>query len=244
MGTTFHGTPVSNPPSTIGDMNIYPYSSPIILTDEIFVRFGGQTDSSTPEQRAAAYLAAEKQATNHIGTLLLPTIVTRIFRWAGNGWISTDYGYVHRILSISLLYADENCQISEEVGCGRIMSSTFGYISVECVLSHCNCGISSSFPYQVQVSYEAGLPVGAATQGDFLAGLVIVAQINLNEMVFPAANESAGDVGVQSFSSLDYSEQRKSSSMKRTAFGSSARANKAAQLIENAVPIVRKAIVF
>jgi hypothetical protein len=244
MGTTFHGTPVSNPPVTVGDMNIYPYSSPIILTDEIFARFGGQMDTSTPEQRAAAYMAAEKQATNHIGTLLLPTLMTRTFYWSGDGWISTDYGYVHRIVSVSLIYADVNCQITEEVGCGRIMNNTFGYISIECVLSHCSCGVPSSYPYQVQVTYEAGLPVGAALQGDFLAGLVIAAQINLNEMVFPSSNESAGDVGVTSFSSLDYSETRKASSMKRTAFGSSARANKAAQLIENAVHVARKAIVL
>ena len=225
-------------------MNIYPYSAPIILTDEIFGAFGGQMDASSEIARKAAYMAAEKQATNHVGTFLLPTIVTGTFAWVGNGWIPTDFGYVHRILKATLIYGDNNCEISEEVGCGRIMDDTFGYISIECLTSHCNCGDLSTYPYQVQIVYEAGLPTGTASQGDFLAGLAIAAQINLNEMIFPQANESAGDVGVTSFSELGYTETRKTSSMKRTAFGSSARANKAAQLIENAVQVARKAIIL
>ena len=53
-------------------MITYPFSTPIILTDDIFVQYGGQTGSSTPLQRQGAYWVAEKQATNYIGTFLLP----------------------------------------------------------------------------------------------------------------------------------------------------------------------------
>jgi hypothetical protein len=226
-------------------MQIYPYNHPIIMDDDQFVAYGGQTGTTTPAQRQAAYLIAEKQATNHIGTFLLPTIVTGTFPWQGERYIVTDYGYVWSVPSVTLIYIGNNCVLTEKAGCGAIRDDTFGYVDLQCVCSNCGGGCGSySGPLQIQMVYQAGLPTGSASQADFLLGLAIAASISLNEMAFPSANESAGDVGVEEFRSMDYSERRKSSAMKRTAFGSSARANKAAQLIEGSVRRAQRPLVL
>ena len=225
-------------------MLIYPYTSPIILDDDIFVQYGGQTGTTTSAQRQAAYLVAEKQATVDVGTFLLPTIVTGTYSYSSDRFISTDYGYVHRILSAKLIYIDNemNCELGEETGCAFIFDDTFGYLDFSCITSHCYCGTTSPYPYQFQIVYEAGLPTGTASQPDFLLGLVIASQITLNEMIYPTANEGAGDVGIEAFSVSGYSEKR--TKLKRTAYGNSARANKAAQLIGNSVRRARKALVI
>ena len=83
--------------------NLYPYNSSIILTDLIFSRFGGDATKGTPEQRKIAYLIAEEAASEDIGTLLLPTIVTGTFFYNPLHFITLDYGYVHKINSIAFI---------------------------------------------------------------------------------------------------------------------------------------------
>lgn len=213
-------------------MNSYPYSTPIILTDSIFASNGGQVGDMTLGQRTAAYLAAEIQATQYIGTLLQPTIVTGTFAYQGNNFVVTDYGYVHRILSVTLLSIDNTttCTFSEDTGCAFIRDDTFGYLDISCILKTCGCPSSILTPYQYRIVYEAGLPVGVASLPTILLGLTMAAQLVLNEMKYPSANETSGDVGVESFSSQGYSEKRKT--LKRTAFGQSAKANFVAHLFD------------
>lgn len=224
-------------------MQIYPYSSPIILTDNLFVMYGGQTGTTSAAQRGAAYLVAEKQASKYIGTFLLPTIITGTFPFQGLRRVSTDYGYVSRILSAVVLSQDNmfSCALHETNSCVFVWDDTFGYMDFGEIQGICGCAGPLS-QYQYRLAYEAGLPTGVASQGDVVLALAIAASITLNEMVFPSANESAGDIGVTDFKSMDYSESRKE--LKRTAFGNSARANKAAQLLDAAVVKARRALVI
>lgn len=217
-------------------MNIYPYSSPIILNDSVFTEYGGQTGSFTAAQRTAAYRIAEQQATNHLHTFLLPTIVTGTFGYAPR--IVTDYGYVSRIYSVGILSKQSyfNCQLRSDNGCVFVWEDTFGYLDVSCVLNYCNCS-APVFPYQIQVAYQAGLPTGVATQPASLLALTMAAQISLNEMTFPSLNEGTGDVGIEEFASMDYREKRVR--LGRNAFGSSAKANKIASLLSSTIPVAR-----
>lgn len=223
-------------------MNVYPYTSPIILNDSIFVQNGGQTGTFSAAQRQAAYLIAEQQATTYIGTFLLPTIVTGTY--PASTRIATDYGYVSQILSVNLLSVNPtqtDCVLNSDSGCGRIWQDTFGYVDVQCLLSACGC-TSYKVPYQVQIAYQAGLPTGTANQPAVLLALTMAAQLSLNEMIFPSQNEGTGDIGIEQFTSLGYSEKRVP--MGRTAFGTSAKAYKIAQLIRSTIQLARRTLVL
>lgn len=222
-------------------MQLYPYHSPIILTESIFTLYGGQHGDLSSFQLEAAFLAAETQATSYIGTFLLPTIVTGTFPYQGN-YIATDYGYVHRILSVTSISKTGNeCGLRSDNTCAFIWDDTFGYLDVLCSLSSSNCG-GALFPYQLQIAYEAGLPTGTANAPSILLGLTMAAQLFLNEMKYPSANETAGDVGVESFSNQGYSEKRKP--FKRTAFGQSAKSSYIAHLFDSSVRKARRALFF
>lgn len=203
--------------------------------------YGGQTGSFSVGQRSAAYLIAEQQASNYIGSLLLPTIVTGTWGYASR--IVTDYGYVSRVYSVGILGAGSsvNCALDSNSGCAFVWEDTYGYLDIGCVFNYCNCG-GVSAPYQIQVAYQAGLPTGVASQPAVLLALTMAAQISLNEMIFPSQNESTGDVGVQEFSSLDYREVRVK--MRRTVFGTSAKAEKIANLLDGAIRKARPALVL
>lgn len=220
-------------------MITYPHSSAIILNDAIFNLYGGQNGSFSQHQRNAAYWLAEKQTTNYIGTLLLPTIVTGTFGYGG--MVVTDYGYVHQILSVNTLSVGGNCEISSNSGCAWIWNDTYGYVNTSCLNSYSNCGFGGT-PRQVQVAYEAGLPTGTANQPDILLAMTMAATITLNEMTFPSQNEGVGDVGITEFSSLDYKEVRVK--FKKTVFGSSARAAKIASLLDGAVRKARPTLML
>lgn len=220
-------------------MNVYPHSSPIILTDAIFNLYGGKIGTFSSGQRNAAYWLAEKQATKYIGTFLLPTIVTGTYAYGG--MVVTDYGYVHQILSVNTLSVGGNCEISSNSGCAWIWDDTYGYVNTSCLNSYSNCGFGG-IPRQVQLAYQAGLPTGTANQPDILLALTMAAQITLNEMTFPSMNEGVGDVGITEFTSLDYRETRKS--WKNTVFGASAKAAKIASLLDGAVKKARPTLML
>lgn len=223
-------------------IQVYPYNSPIILNDSIFTQFGGQTGSFSPQARQASYLIAEQQATTFLNTFLLPTVVTGT--WGISNRIVTDYGYVSQVYAVNILskdYLSQQCILKSDSGCVFIWDDTFGYLDVGCLFNYCKCS-SYLAPYQVQVSYQAGLPTGVANQPAVLLALTMAATINLNEMIFPSQNEGVGDIGIEQFSSLDYSEKRKS--LRNTAFGNSAKANKIAQLLESSIKPARPVLML
>lgn len=222
-------------------MQIYPHNSALILNDSIFVEYGGQTGSFTAAQRSNAYRIAEQQASKYIGTLLLPTIVTGTFGYEPR--IVTDYGYVHQIYSVGILSKNNftTCALESNSGCAFVWEDTFGYLDVSCLINYCNC-TGPIVPYQIQAAYQAGLPTGTANQPGILLALTMAATIALNEMIFPSQNESTGDIGLESYSSLDYQEKRVKA--RRTVFGTSAKAEKIANLIDGVVRKARPALLL
>src|SRR3972149_6613329 len=83
-------------------MNQYPYYSAQILTDSVFLKYGGQTGTSTQGQRDAAYLLGEEQMTEHLSTFLVPTTITGTVWYRGGTLFETEFGHV---LNISKVYA-------------------------------------------------------------------------------------------------------------------------------------------
>lgn len=232
-------------------MVVFPYSAPIILNDNSFVAYGGATGTTTPSQRAAAYLIAETQMSNHLGTFLLPIIITGTFDYRpGLSMIVTDYGMIHRVLRADVTDKDNNV-LHLITGSSRFIyvdKDSYGYLRVsDYSYAMCGnpypCGWSPNFPVKFRVTYEAGLPTGTANHPSIMLGLTMAAQISLNEIAYPSANEGVGDIGITSFSSMDYSEKRMP--LRNTAFGNSAKANKIVQLVDNAgIKKIKKALVL
>ena len=207
-------------------MIIYPHSSPIILTDSIYIAYGGHTGTSTAAQRTASYLIGEKQMSSHIGTFLLPTVVTGTFPWPGGQHLVLPYSHIISIPNVTVLTQESlvTCELDENSGCAFIWDSTYGFIDVRQVAQTCACSLGIA--YQVRVVMNAGLPTGTASQADMLLGLTLAAGLNLNRIIDRSANEGTGDIGIEEFSNLGYREKR--IGLKRTAFGNSAAANEIA----------------
>ena len=207
-------------------MNVitYPYNYPIILNDADFVSYGGETGTSTVAQRNAAYLAAEKRVTSFLGTFLLPTTITGTHVVDPIRNLKTKYGYVHSINSVIVRSRrfDDDCILDDTSSCAYIRDDGYGILDIKCVDSVCNCFCISD-PYQIQISYTAGLSTGTITQPDYLMYLVSLADIFLKEISGDGGNEGVGDIGIQSFSADGYSEKR--FPLRKTTLGSSARSN-------------------
>ena len=215
-------------------MNFYPYSTPIILTDDIFQQYGGVLNASKPELREIAFVVAEEAVTDDIGTLLLPTIVTGTASWNLTNPIITDYGYVNRVDVVRFLDTQENIYFTAS-GTANVYVSlrddTYGIIDIHHIFANCGC-ISSvnPYPYQVQYVYEAGLPTGTANNPKILLALTTYSDMVLNQ-IEGFGNEADGLVGVSEFKNQDYSEKRHN--LKRTIFGSSARSQFVSDLLTN-----------
>ena len=248
-------------------MKLYPFTSPIILNDNVFAAYGGQIGTTTQAQRNAIYQMAEMQVSNYIGTLLCPTLVSGTFGYMGKKRIVTDYGYVWSIEQLNVLSQNpfsSSSNLISHPGCAFIWEDTYGYIDVRQVLSISNLaalgwwsGLAPLFPafspfdqtnpYQFFMSYIAGLPTGTSMQPPVLHALTIMAQINLNEMApgVVGLNEGIGDVGITEYQDggmRGYREKRKDSDIKRTILGSSPRANYAARLLDMSIKKSRPSV--
>ena len=228
----------------------YPFNTPIILTDPIFALYGGKgTGTFSSAQLQLAYQIAESQVVNYIGTFLLPTTVTGTYVTVPTTVqrIVTDYGYVSQILSVSIksqkVTLSGGCELVDTDACAFIYSDTYGYLDVNKIQSICGCG-QSDIPYQYEIAYVAGLPTGVSTQPSMLAAMTMVAGLVLNEL-YPGIvgmNEAPGDAGIQEWESFGYHERRTAHALRRTAFGGSAVANKAAQLIDSCIKKARRSL--
>ena len=227
-------------------MQIYPHNSAIILNDSVFVQNGGLTGTFSSTQLQSSYWLAEMQVSSYIGTLLLPTIVTGTFGYMGSNRIATDYGYVSQIYSVNIQskQAGINCTLQSNSGCVFIWNDTFGYLDFRRATGICGCSTGDNFPYQIQITYKAGLPSGTANQPGILTALTIVAQINLNES-FPGVvgvNESVGAIGVQQFKALDYMEKRADHALIKTSLGDDAKSQRARKLIDMSIRKARRVL--
>lgn len=241
-------------------MQIYPFQSPIILNDTVFSQMGGLgTGTFSSFTLQSAYLIAEMQVSSYIGTLLLPTTVTGTYPFMHQQRIATDYGYVQQLLNVNILTktpTNLTCSLTNNDGCGYIYNDTFGYIDFKQLTAVCSWSwwwnaypyspyITTYSPYQIELTYIAGLPTGTATQPGILRALTILAQTELNDM-FPGAvgiNESVGAIGVQEFkSTMDYWEKRADHALTKTALGDDANSQRAKKLIDMSIRKARKVL--
>ena len=237
-------------------MKLYPFNSPIILNDAVFSQYGGLgtgTFSSTILQNS--YLLAEMQVSEYIGAPLLPATITGTYPFMHQSRVSTDWGYVQQLLSVSILTRQscQDCSLTTNQGCGYIYQDTFGYIDFRQLSSVCGWSwwgypsapyVMSYSPYQIQLAYIAGLPTGTATQPGILEALTIAAQIDLNEK-FPGmvgVNEAVGAIGIQDFQSMDYRENRAAHALVKTALGDDAKSQRAKKLIDMSIRKARKVL--
>lgn len=214
-------------------MIVYPHSSPIILTDSIYIAYGGHTGTTTDAQRQAAYLIAEMAASEEIGTLLLPTVVTGTYLYNElYPFLTVDYTYVHRIINTTFIDIEEDrywTQAGTANSYVSLRNDERGLVDIHYLIGNCsNCAGAWAHPYKVEVVFEAGLPTGTASKANYLMALTTYADIVMNEII-GYGNEAPGDVGVESFKNQEYSESRVA--LLRTSFGTSARAQFAKQMI-------------
>lgn len=241
-------------------MQIYPFNGPIILNDTVFSQHGGLgTGTFNSFTLQSAYWLAEMQVSNYIGTLLLPTTVTGTYPFMHQTRIATDYGYVSQLLNVNILTKTPSnlaCSLTSNNGCGYIYQDTFGYIDFRRLTSVCGWAwwwsgypyspyVLENAPYQIEVTYVAGLPTGTANQPGILRALTILAQTELNDM-FPGqvgVNESVGAVGVQEWESLrEYREKRAEHALIKTALGDDANSQRAKKLIDMSIKRARKVL--
>lgn len=211
-------------------MHPYPYNSPQILNDAAFLQYGGQTGSSTPEQRQAAYLISEEKMTEHLSAFLVPTIITGSAWYRGGTLFETEFGHVRNVLLVNSnsITGISPLEMTMSSGSALIRNAEYGYLDL--ILSancYSNCGPRGMI-YENLVVYESGLPTGTSSSPIMLAALTMAAQIHLNMWVQDLSNEGVGDIGIQSFSNMSYSENRVK--LGRTVFGSSAIAQQIAQM--------------
>jgi hypothetical protein len=237
-------------------MNVFPYTSPIILNDIVFSQQGGQgTGTFASAILQDSYLTAEIQVTNYLGTPLLPITMTGTYPFMHQQRIVTDFGYVQQILSVGI-QTRQNCQdcgLTINEGCGYIYQDTYGYIDFRQLASICGWSwwgypfapyVVSYQPYEIQVAYVAGLPSGTANLPPVLRALTILAQVDLNDK-FPGLvgqNESVGAVGIQEYKALDYSERRADHALIKTALGDDAMSQRAKKLLDSAIRKARKTL--
>lgn len=221
----------------------YYHLAPVILDDDLYIRYGGRTGTSTIAQRLAAYQIAEAQMIRELNTFLLPTTVTGTWQYSPYLPPRLELPYHHMISVDAVTFLSQeslcSCDIAEDAGCAFIADSTFGYVDVRRLTStYLGCGCTLEIPYQVRIAFTAGLPTGtAANDAALQLALTMVAELNLLEVIDPAALEGGpGDPGIREYVSMGYGEKRMP--MAATVFGSSARANKAKQLVQHLTPKV------
>jgi len=208
-------------------MLIYPFTEPVALTDTIYVQHGGETGTTTAFQRSVAHTAAEEQVSTYINALLVPTTLTGTYSTHGGRPLTTDWGRVQSIDSVTLKYFqwDTDCSITETTTCAYILDTGFGVILPN-YTANCNCfiGAYKGFPDQIQVAYTSGMATGTVHGKSFMMSLVKQAELNLKEISYElGGNEAPGDIGVQSFKNEKYEENRVA--LLSTALGSSAVSN-------------------
>lgn len=211
-------------------MKPYLKQAPQILTDSLFVAYGGMTGSSTSAQRNAAYCIAEVAAEMDIGSFLLPTVYTGTYMWT-NGEVNLDHTYINDVIRTTFIAFDGE-RYYTITGLNNdyqaLRDREYGILNLSTFYNLCACGVR--LPWQVEVVYNAGLSSGVSYTPMMLQSLTTYAQIVLNEMV-GYGNEAPGDVGVREYSNMDYTERRVA--MIQTSFGSSAKAQFAHKMLSS-----------
>lgn len=210
----------------------YIYTSPQILTDQIFLLYGGLTGTSSTEQREIAYTLAEEQMVDYLASYLTPTIVTGTFFWKDTNPLNLDYGNIMAVYRVTVNSSDwsNGCEMETVTGCHAVRNAQYGYLDVSALLGCGGCShIVGLPPYTVTVVYQSGMATGTYGGKAMLQALTLAAQINLNEIDVSLSNEGTADIGIKQFSNQRYQEIR--AKMGTTTFGNSAVANRVARLV-------------
>jgi hypothetical protein len=198
------------------------------MDDDLFVQYGGYTGTTQSWQRDIAYNIAEMQVSTYMNSFIIPTTATGTFSLYDSGKVNLDYGYyLTEISSVELDY--RSCGITTLTpGSSRIINAIYG----EAIIYDEIGNKAGSRGELATIVFRSGLPTALTNLPLVRAVLTRLAQIELNEITDPTANEGgAGDAGVQSFSAISYSEQRVA--LKHTSFGTSAMANRILLLLRN-----------
>lgn len=214
---------------------MYPYTSPQVITDDIFIAYGGQTGTTTAFQRNAAYFTAEKWMVKQIGTFITETTITGTYYYPQHGnSLVLDYAYLKEVKEVRFLDT-KGTNYYTITGTNNYYAAIRNYergiLDVFTILGYCRaCGWSEYVPYQFEIAYTAGLPTGTYTAPDFLLGLTMAAQIALDEI-----SGWGGETfqGITEFRNQEYMEKRMTPTM--TAFGGSPRAQFINSLISDIV---------
>lgn len=211
--------------------------SPVILTAEMFDKYSPElTVTPRPDQQEAAFLIAEQKMVEGLNTPLLPTQVSGSFSFPyPYNTIMLPHVYVRSLDAITAWGYEGgcNCDIVELEACGRLRNY-FGWIDTRIIagyyVSACGAAVRPEF---YDLTYTAGLSTGtAADDARLQMSLSILARIETLEMLDPGALEGGGgNVGVQSYSTVGYSETRVK--LKETPFGTSPLSNKAWDLVSH-----------
>jgi hypothetical protein len=221
---------------------VVPVTSPNVLTEDIFGAYGGHTGTASSTQLNAAFCIGEQRAQQEICTPLVPTQITGS---AGSYRVNLlAYGQPFTLPHTHLRSVDEvhlvcekgctDCTVSTHEVCAHIKNFMHSVVELRLVCTT-TCGTCCSVcgsPLNFTLYYTAGLAPGlAASVPSILHALTVAADIALEQIVDPGASEGGpGDPGVQRWGSLTYREDR--TRLRHTAFGSSARANYAANLLQ------------
>lgn len=213
----------------------YEQTSPVILTDDLFVSHGGQTGTSTAAQRQIAYLTAEFLVQDYINTFLTITTVTGTFR--PESPILLGHSYVTDVNSVVFYSKDRNssCTFTTDDGCAYLKNARVGLVDVN-YQGSCRCATFTVVPWQVEISYDAGLPSGTVYNSPIITALALLANEELSEVLGESA--TPGGVGIIEWENQEYREKRLG--LKRTAFGSTSVANRVARLL-NRYKVIRYA---
>lgn len=229
-------------------MGVQPYlpylvTGTSVLTEAIFVQYGGQTGTATNAQVNAALQMGEQFAIQEIGTFLVPTTISGTFAWPVDDRLLLPHTHVRSVSSITAIH-EAGCSCAadqvEISGCAWILDYQAGIISLrECGDNvrqpgiACGCGTGGQYGGRLlyQIVYEAGIQAGlVGANAAALMGLVTAADLALEQIIDPQGAEAGpGDASLSSFSDTGYSESRQFLMM--TAFGGSPRANYAARML-------------
>ena len=191
----------------------------MILNDELFVRYGGITGSSTPDARLVAYQAAEEQVVYYLGFPLSPTQVTGEYPAYAVGYATTlEFMRVMSLDYSAIVSLTGSHEVQNElVGVVTLVDNERGIIDTSQLYCY-----NMVHGYGLRVVYTAGLESGTFTSSALgMMALTAAAQLLLNELVVPGQTEAR--VGIQEFTNMRYSEKR--FPLNTSIFGSSAPAN-------------------
>lgn len=207
------------------NMNIdfYPYNEPQIMTDNIFISFGGSIENTSKAQRNSVFVMAEYALYTDLDTFLLVTRVTGTYTYSNK--IQLQHSYVNQVHLVQFLKYDDTIYYTitgTQTQYMKLVNQEFGSLELydACLYACGSCYYEG--PTRLRIVYDAGFGSGACYNPNILQALTTYSTILMNEII-GWGNEAPGDIGVKQFSNQEYTETRKF--LLNTSYGQSPKAN-------------------